>query len=65
MEIKTWLRRLGLGQHESLFIANAIDCDVLPQLTQVSQCSSPSGVMQSGPSPPEPSRFSFTAFKKA
>src|SRR3954469_10641666 len=35
MEIKTWLRRLGLGQHESLFIANAIDCDVLPQLTEV------------------------------
>src|SRR3954453_3171144 len=34
MEIKTWLRRLGLGQHESLFIANAIDCDVLPQLTE-------------------------------
>ncbi|WGR70257.1 MULTISPECIES: AAA family ATPase [unclassified Bradyrhizobium] len=35
MEIGTWLRRLGLGQHESLFIANAIDCDVLPQLTEV------------------------------
>src|SRR4051794_32946325 len=35
MEIGTWLKRLGLGRHESLFIANAIDCDVLPQLTEV------------------------------
>lgn len=35
MEIRTWLRGLGLGRHESLFIANAIDCDVLPQLTEL------------------------------
>lgn len=35
MEIRTWLRGLGLGRHEPLFIANAIDCDVLPQLTEV------------------------------
>jgi predicted ATPase/class 3 adenylate cyclase len=34
MEIRTWLRSLGLGQHEAVFIANAIDCDVLPQLTE-------------------------------
>ncbi|MDA9435143.1 hypothetical protein XH88_25730 [Bradyrhizobium sp. CCBAU 51627] len=35
MEIRTWLRGLGLGRHESLFVANAIDCDVLSQLTEV------------------------------
>lgn len=34
MEIRTWLRGLGLGRHESLFVANAIDCDVLLQLTE-------------------------------
>ena len=34
MDIGGWLRNLGLGQHESAFIENAIDTDVLPELTE-------------------------------
>ncbi len=34
MEIGAWLRELGLSQHEAAFVANAIDCDVLPDLTE-------------------------------
>ena len=29
-----WLRNLGLGQYELAFIKNAIDTDVLPELTE-------------------------------
>ena len=34
MELGGWLRNLGLGQYESAFIENAIDTDVLPELTE-------------------------------
>src|SRR3974390_1484244 len=34
MSVGTWLRNLGLGQYESLFVDNAIDTDVLPELTE-------------------------------
>ncbi len=34
MSLGGWLRNLGLGQHESAFIENAIDFDVLPELTE-------------------------------
>src|SRR5712691_12480576 len=33
MDVGGWLRNLGLGQYESAFIENAIDTDVLPELT--------------------------------
>ena len=32
-EISAWLERLGLGQHVRAFVENAIDLDVLPDLT--------------------------------
>ena len=35
MEIGTWLKSLGLGKHETKFVANAIDSDVLAELTEV------------------------------
>src|SRR5689334_5610249 len=34
MSFEGWLRDLGLGQYESAFIENAIDFDVLPELTE-------------------------------
>ncbi|MGC1883141.1 MAG: adenylate/guanylate cyclase domain-containing protein, partial [Pseudolabrys sp.] len=34
MDVGGWLRNLGLGQYESAFITNAIDTDVLPELTE-------------------------------
>src|SRR6266480_4529289 len=34
MDIGGWLRNLGLGRYESAFIENAIDTDVLPELTE-------------------------------
>src|SRR6476620_7083993 len=34
MEIGAWLRELGLSQHEAAFVANAIDWDVLQDLTE-------------------------------
>jgi class 3 adenylate cyclase len=34
MDISAWLRRLGLGQYEAAFRDNAIDADVLPDLTE-------------------------------
>src|SRR5450631_825696 len=34
MDIGGWLRSLGLGKYEPVFIANAIDSDVLPVLTE-------------------------------
>ena len=34
MEIGAWLRELGLSQHEAAFVANAIDWDVLQELTE-------------------------------
>lgn len=34
MEIGAWLRKLGLSQHEATFVANAIDWDVLQDLTE-------------------------------
>ena len=34
MDIGGWLRTLGLGQYESAFVQNAIDTDVLPELTE-------------------------------
>ena len=35
MDIGSWLRNLGLGQHEPAFVANAIDSDVLAELTEL------------------------------
>jgi class 3 adenylate cyclase/predicted ATPase len=35
MDVGGWLRNLGLGQYESAFIENAINTDVLPELTEV------------------------------
>jgi hypothetical protein len=34
MDVGGWLRNLGLGRYESAFIENAIDTDVLPELTE-------------------------------
>src|SRR5215471_19741436 len=34
MKVGGWLRNLGLGRYESAFIENAIDTDVLPELTE-------------------------------
>jgi class 3 adenylate cyclase len=34
MDIGTWLAGLGLGQYETTFRENAIDADVLPELTE-------------------------------
>ena len=34
MDVGGWLRNLGLGQYKSAFIKNAIDTDVLPELTE-------------------------------
>src|SRR5215470_13266874 len=34
MDIGGWLRQLGLGRYEPAFIENAIDSDVLPELTE-------------------------------
>jgi SAM domain (Sterile alpha motif) len=34
MDVGRWLRNLRLGQYESAFIENAIDTDVLPELTE-------------------------------
>ena len=34
MSVGGWLRNLGLGRYESAFIENAIDTDVLPELTE-------------------------------
>ena len=35
MDVGSWLRNLGLGQYETAFVANAIDSDVLAELTEV------------------------------
>ena len=35
MDVGGWLRSLGLGKYETAFIANAIDSDVLPELTEI------------------------------
>jgi class 3 adenylate cyclase/tetratricopeptide (TPR) repeat protein len=35
MDVGSWLRNLGLGQYEPAFLANAIDSDVLAELTEV------------------------------
>src|SRR5215475_3037448 len=34
MDVGEWLRNLGLGKYEPEFIENAIDFDVLPELTE-------------------------------
>ena len=34
MNVADWLRNLGLSQYESAFIENAIDIDVLPELSE-------------------------------
>jgi class 3 adenylate cyclase/tetratricopeptide (TPR) repeat protein len=34
MDVGGWLRNLGLGKYEQVFVANAIDSDVLPELTE-------------------------------
>src|SRR5258706_13764272 len=34
MDVGGWLRDLGLGRYEPVFIENAIDSDVLPELTE-------------------------------
>ena len=33
MDVGSWLRSLGLGQYEAAFRDNAIDAEVLPELT--------------------------------
>src|SRR3954451_8620993 len=35
MDVGGWLRSLGLGKYEAAFTANAIDSDVLPELTEI------------------------------
>jgi hypothetical protein len=35
MDVGSWLRNLGLGRYETAFVANAIDSDVLAELTEV------------------------------
>ena len=34
MDVGEWLRGLGLGQYEATFRDNAIDADILPDLTE-------------------------------
>src|SRR4051812_5046180 len=34
MDVGHWLRNLGLGRYEATFFENAIDSDVLPDLTE-------------------------------
>ena len=34
MDVGRWLRNLGLGRYEPAFIENAVDTDVLPELTE-------------------------------
>src|SRR5262245_49947687 len=34
MDVRGWLRNIGLGQYAPVFIENAIDSDVLPDLTE-------------------------------
>src|SRR5689334_7865269 len=34
MDIANWLQGLGLGQYESAFVENAIDVDILPDLSE-------------------------------
>src|SRR5262245_34319723 len=34
MDVRGWLRNIGLGQYAPVFIENAIDGDVLPELTE-------------------------------
>src|SRR5215475_2578744 len=34
MNVGSWLQKLGLGQYETVFAANAIDVDVLAELTE-------------------------------
>ena len=34
MDIRDWLRDLGLEGYEPVFLKNAIDSDVLPELTE-------------------------------
>ena len=34
MDVGAWLRNLGLGKYEPAFTENAIDFDVLPELTE-------------------------------
>src|SRR5437660_10770597 len=34
MYVGSWLRALGLGRYEPAFVKNAIDSDVLPELTE-------------------------------
>ena len=34
MELGGWLRSLGLAQYEAIFRENAIDTDILPDLTE-------------------------------
>src|SRR3569833_2098959 len=34
MDVRDWLKNLGLGKYEQVFLANAIDSDVLPELTE-------------------------------
>ena len=33
MDVGSWLRSLGLGQYEAAFRDNAVDAEVLPELT--------------------------------
>ena len=34
MDVRDWLKNIGLGKYEQVFLANAIDSDVLPELTE-------------------------------
>ena len=34
MDVASWLQDLGLGQYESVFAENAIDIDILPDLSE-------------------------------
>ncbi|HEU0149743.1 MAG TPA: SAM domain-containing protein, partial [Bradyrhizobium sp.] len=34
MDVRDWLKHLGLGKYEQVFLANALDSDVLPELTE-------------------------------
>ena len=35
MDVGSWLRNLGLGRYETAFVANAIDSDVIAELTEL------------------------------
>jgi hypothetical protein len=56
MDIRGWLRSLGLGQYEALFRASDIYADILPELTEVDLEKLANAMRSAGASPPTSAR---------